>query len=59
VNIGPTAWPEGKSELSSGPLKINVEGTSGGLDFDPETGEAPGSIEIWKVLPGLAGFVTE
>jgi ABC-type branched-subunit amino acid transport system substrate-binding protein len=59
VNIGPTAWPEGKSELSSGPLKINVEGTSGGLDFDPETGEAPGLIEIWKVLPGLAGFVTE
>jgi hypothetical protein len=59
VNIGPTAWPEGKSELSSGPLKINVVGTSGELDFDPATGEAPGPIEIWSVLPDLEGFVTD
>jgi ABC-type branched-subunit amino acid transport system substrate-binding protein len=58
-NIGPTDWPAGKSEIASGPLKINVVGTSGELDFDPATGEAPGPIEIWSVAPDLAAFVTD
>ncbi|NUQ76754.1 MAG: ABC transporter substrate-binding protein [Polyangiaceae bacterium] len=58
-NIGPTDWPAGKSEISAGPLKINVVGTSGELDFNASTGEAPGPIEIWSVGPDLAGFVTD
>jgi len=58
-NIGPTDWPAGKSELSSGPLKINLVGTSGDLDFNAVTGEAPGPIEIWSVAAGLGGFVTD
>jgi hypothetical protein len=59
INLGPTDWTSGKSEVSSGPLKINVVGTSGELDFDAKTGEAPGPIEIWSVAPALAGFVTD
>jgi ABC-type branched-subunit amino acid transport system substrate-binding protein len=58
-NIGPTDWPAGKSEISSGPLKVNVVGTSGELDFDAATGEAPGPIEIWSVGAELTGFVTD
>lgn len=59
INISPTEWPAGKSELSSGPLKINLVGTSGELDFNASTGEAPGPIEIWSVAPTLGGFVTD
>jgi branched-chain amino acid transport system substrate-binding protein len=59
VNIGPTEWPAGKNELSAGPLKINLVGTSGELDFNATTGEAPGPIEVWSVAAGLGGFVTD
>lgn len=59
INISPTEWPAGKAELSSGPLKINLVGTSGELDFNASIGEAPGPIEIWSVAAGLGGFVTD
>lgn len=59
VDISPTKWSTGKAELSTGALNINLVGTSGDLDFDAATGEAPGPIEIWKVSPNLAGFETD
>lgn len=59
INISPTEWPAGKSEISSGAFKINIVGTSGDLDFNATTGEAPGPIEIWSVSPGLSGFATD
>jgi branched-chain amino acid transport system substrate-binding protein len=59
INIGPTEWPAGKNELASGPLKINLVGTSGELDFNASTGEAPGPIEIWSVAADLGGFMTD
>jgi hypothetical protein len=48
-----------KGGLSSGARTIDIEGTSGHLDFNASTGEAPGPVEIWSVEPGLTGFHTE
>jgi branched-chain amino acid transport system substrate-binding protein len=59
VNISPTTWSTGKAEITTGDKQINIVGTSGELNFDPATGEAPGLIEVWRVAPGLAGFETE
>lgn len=58
VNIGPTDWTTGKNNISSGPLTIDIVGTSGDLNFDAAVGEAPASIEVWNVAPNLAGFET-
>ncbi|MCC6522358.1 MAG: hypothetical protein IT373_06840 [Polyangiaceae bacterium] len=56
IDVGPSGWSSAKAALSAGPLAIDMTGTSGPLDFDPATGEAPGPIEIWRVLPDLSGF---
>ncbi|MFO0762876.1 MAG: hypothetical protein U0359_40950 [Byssovorax sp.] len=48
TNIAPTTWQTAKGELVTAG-QINVEGTSGHLDFDPKTGEAPAPIEVWRV----------
>ncbi|MDC3960038.1 ABC transporter substrate-binding protein [Polyangium jinanense] len=48
IDITSTAWPKGKSTLAAGG-NINISGTSGPLNFEPATGEAPGRIEIWAV----------
>jgi branched-chain amino acid transport system substrate-binding protein len=54
---GPNAWTTGKGLIvKSG--QIDVEGTSGHLQFDPSKGEAPAAIEVWEVLPDLSGFKT-
>lgn len=58
INLGPTDWTAGKNEISSGPLTINIVGTSGDLDFDANTGEAPAPIEVWRVAANLSGFET-
>jgi branched-chain amino acid transport system substrate-binding protein len=57
VNISPTVWQSGIGELKSAG-QINVEGTSGKLDFDATTGEAPGKIELWKASVDFKSFVT-
>jgi len=49
-------WGAGKTALANG-MGINVNGASGTLQFDPDTGEAPGDIEIWNVVNG--GFNTK
>jgi ABC-type branched-subunit amino acid transport system substrate-binding protein len=59
VNIKPTEWTKGKAAITAGDRQFDVLGTSGQLDFDPSTGEAPAPIEVWYVLPGLGGFETD
>ena len=46
--LGPTAFVAAAAELSSG-ASINVDGTSGKLDFDPLTGDVTSPISIWRV----------
>ena len=55
INLNPTEWLSGVGELKSAG-QINVEGTSGHLDFNPVTGEAPGKIEIWRASDDFASF---
>ena len=50
IDLGAAGWIAGKSHLLE-EQQINIIGTSGPLDFDAEKGEAPGSIEVWKVDP--------
>ena len=57
VNLSPTEWQSGIGALKSAG-QINVEGTSGKLDFDATTGEAPGKIELWKASADFTSFVT-
>lgn len=57
INISPTAWLSGVGELTS-KGQIDVEGTSGQLDFDPQTGEALGKIEIWRAAADFKSFTT-
>ena len=47
IPIGPVEWPAGVGDLNQG--DIDVDGTSGPLQFDPSTGEAPGAILWWKI----------
>jgi len=52
VRIGPDGWNQGVAILNSGALTtIDVVGVSGELDFDPASGEAPGSIDMWRFDP--------
>jgi ABC-type branched-subunit amino acid transport system substrate-binding protein len=55
---GPVGWTTGKNHIVL-ESQINVEGTSGHLQFDPATGEAPATIEVWGVKPDLSDFVTQ
>ena len=57
IDLNPTQWLSGIGELTSAG-QINVEGTSGHLDFDPKTGEAPGKIEIWQASADLTSFTS-
>jgi branched-chain amino acid transport system substrate-binding protein len=47
----PTGYTDGRSALQSGQT-IDVNGTSGPLNFDPATGQAPAAIELWGVQSG-------
>lgn len=55
---GVNGWISGKGLLLQNG-RINIEGTSGHLDFDPALGEAPGRVEVWRILPDLSGYETE
>ncbi len=57
INISPTDWLTGVGEFTS-KGQIDVEGTSGQLNFDPQTGEAPGKIEIWRAAADFKSFTT-
>jgi branched-chain amino acid transport system substrate-binding protein len=48
IQISGTDFAEGKNALAGG-QGIDIEGASGPLNFNKDTGEAPGKIEIWGV----------
>ncbi|UQA60228.1 ABC transporter substrate-binding protein [Polyangium aurulentum] len=55
VNVSVVGWTSGKNALAGGG-GIDIEGASGRLNFNKDTGEAPGRIEIWGV--NGSSFVT-
>lgn len=48
---GVDGWIKGSGLITSDG-QIDIEGTSGHLDFDAKSGEAPGRIEIWGIKSG-------
>ena len=58
VQLGPSSFSAGVAALQEEDGSIDVEGESGPLDFDAETGEAPGPIEVWRVNADGDGFET-
>jgi hypothetical protein len=46
--VGPTAWRDASAALLSG-TAINIEGASGGLDFDLDAGAPSSPYEVWQV----------
>jgi len=61
IAIGKGDWPTGLSTLTTGDLSdrtVDIDGTSGPMDFDVTTGNAPGPIEIWSANTGLTAFET-
>lgn len=52
---GVNGWTSGKGLLAQDGT-IDVEGTSGNLQFDPKFGEAPGLISVWSIKPDLSGY---
>lgn len=53
---GVNGWTTGKGVLLSSAGIIDIEGASGHLDFDNDTGEAPGAIEVWGIASDLSDF---
>ncbi|MBM4783871.1 MAG: ABC transporter substrate-binding protein [Archangiaceae bacterium] len=49
--VGPTTWRDASAALAGG-MSINVEGASGGLDFDLDAGAPASPYEIWQVTDG-------
>lgn len=55
VRSGPDDWNVGVAALSGGPTSlVDLVGVSGLLDFDPATGEAAGTIDLWRFAPDAA-----
>lgn len=48
VPVGPTSIGKARSLLSNN-ASINLEGVSGSLDFDPSTGQAPGTFRLQRI----------
>jgi ABC-type branched-subunit amino acid transport system substrate-binding protein len=59
--VGRATWPAAVTALTTGSpadRQLDIDGTSGPLDFDPATGNAPGPIEIWRPDSALDHFQT-
>ena len=54
---GVSAWDTGKGLMVS-PGHMNIDGTSGPLDFNAMTGEAPASIQVWEIDETTLMFTT-
>ncbi len=48
IDVGPTEWNSLRAQFELG-NRVNVQGASGALDFDPETGETSSAIDIWSM----------
>jgi branched-chain amino acid transport system substrate-binding protein len=55
IPLGPLEWTAGKDDLVT-QGHIDISGTSGPLQFNPQTGEAPGPILVWKIAGSPAAF---
>ena len=49
INFG--KWSAGKTALANNE-SIDLKGASGEINFNPDTGEAPGEIEVWNIVNG-------
>jgi len=49
--LGPTTWRDASAALAAG-RSVNLEGTSGGLDFDLDAGAPSAPYEVWQVTDG-------
>ena len=57
-DLGGLTWPAAKQALSKAG-QIDVRGISGELDLDPQSGEGPAPIEVWRVNTAGTSFETE
>lgn len=48
VELGPVAWNQAQAAFAAG-ASVDVLGASGELDYDPETEETTGPIEVWGI----------
>ncbi len=55
LSIRPTSWSSVVANFEEG-VAVDVDGTSGALDFDPSTEETTNPIDIWVVAPGTTGL---
>ena len=57
IPLGALQWTTGKTDLVTAG-QIAISGTSGPLQFDPKTGEAPGPILVWGISAAQAFTMT-
>jgi hypothetical protein len=57
IAVGPLQWPAGKEDLGT-VGQFDISGTSGPLQFNPQTGEAPGPILVWGIAGGAVPAFT-
>lgn len=56
LSLQGTDWNTLKSSFETG-TSVNVQGTSGSLDYDPATGETSSPVDVWGVQSdGLGGW---
>lgn len=58
IDLGPNAWTDIQDRFAAG-QSIDLQGASGSLDFDAETGETSGPTDVWTIAPGGQEFVIE
>ncbi len=49
--VSPMAWKNASSALATG-MAVNLEGASGGLDFDLDAGAPSAPYEVWQITDG-------
>lgn len=58
LDIRPTNWNQVKASFEAG-TTVDINGTSGPLDFDPSSGETTASIELWTISDSGTEFNLE
>lgn len=55
IRLLPSDWNTGRATFIAG-QSIDVQGTSGPLDYDPTTEETATSVDVWVITPDGQGF---
>lgn len=61
IRVGKPEWNQARRALTEGDdaaRTIDIDGTSGPLDFDVSTGDATGPMEIWRPTADFTSFET-